>query len=127
MDTTTAGTPASTPVADKKPAPVVIPDLNPDAVFAALANPTRVTMLMMLAEGQALAAAQFTTRLGGNFDTLSKHLRIMRDSGIVASRPGENDNRLACYFIPDRYRTTPGQIDYGCCVLRTPFFQSRGG
>lgn len=53
-----------------------------DAVFAALADPTRRAMLARLAEGEATVS-----ELAAPFDlaqpTISKHLRVLEEAGLV--------------------------------------------
>lgn len=106
------------------PAPAM-PVLRPDAVLAALAHPTRLTMLLRLAEAQPLNAAHFARELRGNFDTISKHLRIMRRAGLIVARRPEEDERCKGYSIPAACLATPGTIDYGVCTLRTATIQAR--
>jgi predicted transcriptional regulator len=71
----------------------------------------------MLAGGQALSASQVASALKRDFDGVSKHLRLLRAAGVVASRPGE-DQRFELYYIPAAYRPQPGVVDYGFCLLR---------
>jgi len=56
-----------------------------DEVFAALANPTRRAILDVLLEGETTAGA-----LSGRFDmarpSVSEHLRVLREAGLVEER-----------------------------------------
>jgi DNA-binding transcriptional ArsR family regulator len=62
------------------------------AVFEALADPTRRRILELLAAGERSAGD-----LAGEFDIsrpgVSRHLRVLRESGLVRSR-GEGQRRL---------------------------------
>ena len=61
-----------------------------DAVFAALADPTRRAILSTLARGEATVgelAAPFAVSL----PAISKHLRVLEDAGLVVR---ERDGRL---------------------------------
>ena len=58
-----------------------------DAVFSALADPTRRAILSLIGEHEELTAGE----IAANFDTLgrtavSSHLRILRLAGLVAER-----------------------------------------
>lgn len=53
-----------------------------DAAFAALANPTRRTILVRLAQGEATVndlAAPFDMSL----PAVSKHIRVLEDAGLI--------------------------------------------
>ncbi|QDU65697.1 ArsR/SmtB family transcription factor [Engelhardtia mirabilis] len=56
-----------------------------DATFRAIADPSRRTILDLLAEGE-----RSVTQLLEHFDfsqpALSKHLRVLRDAGLVTAR-----------------------------------------
>lgn len=75
--------------------------------------------MKMLAGGAALSASQVAAALKKDFDGVSRHLRAMREAGVVASRPGD-DERFAMFYIPDTFRPRPGVVDYGFCLLRLP-------
>ena len=59
---------------------------TPDAVFKALADPTRREILSLLREGGSTVGA-----IAGNFHmsrpAVSKHLRQLRAAGLVVDRP----------------------------------------
>lgn len=104
------------------PAPAavrLVTNLDPVAVFAALASELRWAVLQMLATGQRLTASDVAAAFRREFDGVSKHMRVMRDAGVVSCEAGE-DRRQAVYFIPAIFRATPGVIDYGVCQVRVP-------
>jgi DNA-binding transcriptional ArsR family regulator len=55
---------------------------NLDAIFAALANPTRRAILQQLAEGEATV-----NEIGASFDisqpAISRHLKVLEQSGLI--------------------------------------------
>jgi hypothetical protein len=87
--------------------------------YAALGSSIRWSIFKMLASGQELSASMVASALKRDFDGVSKHLRVMRDAGVVAWRLGE-DKRFTVYFIPAANRPEPGVVDYGFCRLRLP-------
>jgi len=115
--------PAETPPAVPVTPPVAStsgPGIDPAAAFAALGNPLRWAIYQMLARGEALTASQAAGRLKRDFDGVSKHLRVMRSAGVVASRRSEEDGRLELYYIPTALRRADGVVDLGFCAIRVP-------
>ncbi len=53
-----------------------------DAVFSALADPTRRAMLARLAEGEA-TVSELAEPFGLAQPTISKHLRVLEDAGLI--------------------------------------------
>ena len=95
-----------------------IPKLDPLTVLAALDNPIRWQAVQLLAAGGQTAAVQFAKVAGRHFNTVGKHLQILRAAGVIASRPWEQDRRWECYCMPEVFRTGFGVVDFGFCVLR---------
>lgn len=61
-----------------------------DDVFAALANPARREVLRMLLEGP-MAAGDLAGRFDMRRPSLSEHLRVLREAGLVTEqRAGRN-------------------------------------
>jgi ArsR family transcriptional regulator len=61
--------------------------------FAALGDPVRLRLisLLMTAEGGAVCACDLVEPVGKSQPTVSHHLRMLRDAGLVAaSRQGSN-------------------------------------
>lgn len=70
--------------------------LNPstlDNTFAALADPTRRTVVNLLRRGP-LRAGEVATALGASPAGLSRHLRVLRESGLVSEEPLPEDGRV---------------------------------
>ena len=93
------------------------PVLDPITALSALANEWRWEMVWRMASGEELIATDLARELGRDFDGVSKHLRVLRDAGVVDARVGE-DRRLTVFFIPAAFRPEPGVLDYGFCRLR---------
>jgi DNA-binding transcriptional ArsR family regulator len=73
-----------------------VPD--PDAVFAALADPTRRGIYRALAGGSADTASDLARQLPISRQAVSKHLAALADAGLVASERRGRETR---------YRPTP--------------------
>lgn len=59
--------------------------MAPVDAFAAVAEPTRRRLLDVLLDGES-SVGELVDRLGSNQPAVSKHLRVLRDAGLVASR-----------------------------------------
>lgn len=89
--------------------------------FAALGNPLRWEMVKLLVKHGPMCATQVADLVQRDFDGVSKHLRVLREGGVVQSVPGE-DRRLLFFRIPAANQPEPGLLDYGLLKvdLRTP-------
>ena len=67
------------------------PDLEAVAqeVFAALADPSRRSILATLAAGGPATATDLATRLPITRQAIAKHLGLLADAGLVVAEPGE--------------------------------------
>lgn len=68
--------------------------------FAALADPTRTEILATLAAGER-TAGEIGARFALSQPSISRHLRVLREAGLVAVRP-EGQRRV--------YRLDPGPL-----------------
>jgi DNA-binding transcriptional ArsR family regulator len=78
-----------------------------DAVFGALANQTRRTILSVLhARGGEMTSGAIAARFDCSWPTTSQHLRVLENAGLVTIelRGREHVYRLA----PDRLRSVAG-------------------
>ena len=64
-----------------------------DLAFAALANPTRRAAVGLLRRGPR-SAGELADQLGSTPAGLSRHLRVLRESGLVGEDPSETDGRV---------------------------------
>jgi len=88
-------------------------------VFAALAVPSRWQIVCKLALAQRLSAGEVMTAVGGNQENVGRHLRVLRDAGVLAYEPGA-DRRVPLYSIPAAFRKQQNELDFGCCIVRIP-------
>lgn len=72
------------------------------AIFKALAHTSRLFLVFRLAEGEA-CVGDLTEEIGADVSTVSKHLAILRDVGLVSDRrEGQNIlYSLSCDCILD--------------------------
>lgn len=70
-------------------APKGLRDLDEiDAVFGALAHPTRRHILQVLASrGDTLTAGELSSRFAHSWPTTTRHLGILLDAGVVSVAP----------------------------------------
>jgi DNA-binding transcriptional ArsR family regulator len=76
-------------------------DGDPDAVFQALADPTRRAVIRALAGSGPATLSELARRLPVSRQAVAKHLATLRDAGLVAGH-GEVRGR--------RYELTPGPL-----------------
>lgn len=74
---------------------------EPDAVFQALADPTRRTLIRALSRSGPATLAQLSAQLPVTRQAVAKHLAMLQDAGLVAGH-GEIRGR--------RYELTPGPL-----------------
>ncbi|MGC3991216.1 MAG: winged helix-turn-helix domain-containing protein [Chthoniobacteraceae bacterium] len=101
------------------PWPEVVAGATVNAVdfFAALGGKVRWPIIQMLASGRPMSATEVASALHRDFDGVSKHLRILREAGVIASTTGD-DRRMVLFQIPAENRPEPGILDYGFCRVR---------
>lgn len=68
------------------------------SITRALADPNRVRILLALRRGE-LCVCQITELFGLAFSTISKHLSILQQAGLIQSRKSE---RWVYYRLPDK-------------------------
>ena len=71
-----------------------------DTVFAALADPHRRRAVELLGE-RPHRAGELAAALGLAAPALSRHLRVMKQSGLVEDRHAEFDARVRIYALKD--------------------------
>ena len=74
---------------------------EPNAVFHALADPTRRTVLRTLSESGPVTLSELSRRLPISRQAVTKHLALLQDAGLVVGH-GEVRGR--------RYELTPGPL-----------------
>jgi DNA-binding transcriptional ArsR family regulator len=74
---------------------------EPDAVFQALADPTRRTLIRTLSREGPATLAELSSQLPVSRQAVTKHLTLLQEAGLVTGR-GEVRGR--------RYELTPGPL-----------------
>lgn len=64
---------------------------GPDSVFRALADPTRRDIVKLLRK-TALSSGEIAARFDATWPTISRHLGILRDAGVITAE--RNGNRI---------------------------------
>jgi hypothetical protein len=93
--------------------------LKPADFFFALGSEVRWAMYELLADGTPRTATEVAAVLKREFDGVSKHLRLMREAGVLALAPCA-DRRFAFFTIPAQWRREAGVVDHGFCKIRVP-------
>ncbi len=72
-------------------------DARPDfgAAFAALADPTRRRVVEILSRKGALTAGELAENFTSARPTISRHLRVLREAGIVRARAAARERHYA--------------------------------
>ena len=73
------------------------PGRGVEAIFAALADPTRRTVLDELAHVGPMSATQLATRFPVSRQAVVKHLSALSGAGLVTS---VRDGRDGCFILP---------------------------
>lgn len=85
-------------------------------VFKAMAHPSRMHIIELLREGPR-NVGELTATIGSDISTVSKHLGILKESGIVsAEQRGKSVYYvLYCSCIPDFVRCVDEVIAHNIC------------
>lgn len=77
-------------------------------------TPERIRILRELAKGEALMTKEIAQRNKQLTSMTSKHLRILRNSGILLRGRGNLYAVNPIYLVPGK----PGHVDLGTCLFR---------
>lgn len=89
------------------------------SVLKALSDETRWRIVHTLLEEEQAKVTDLAARLDVAQPTMSKHLKVLRDAGIVVSE--KEGTTVWCRVTPDfRQRLRDGKqiLDLGCCTFR---------
>ncbi|MCS5723412.1 metalloregulator ArsR/SmtB family transcription factor [Herbiconiux sp. CPCC 203407] len=96
-------------------------------IFAALAHPTRRQILQDLKDGE-LAAGEIASRFNATGPTISRHLGVLRQAGLVSER--RDANRILYSLVGERLALSVGDFLSTVCpeqiVLREVRKRSTG-
>jgi DNA-binding transcriptional ArsR family regulator len=82
-----------------------------DTTLAALADPTRRQVVDLLRE-RPRRAGELAARAGTSAPAMSKHLRVLRSTGLVEAELGDDDARARVYRLrPERLRDLQRWLD----------------
>jgi DNA-binding transcriptional ArsR family regulator len=95
------------------------PPLNAPDFFFALGSELRWAIFLLLADGKPRTATDVAAVLKRDFDGVSKHMRLMREAGVLSVGPTE-DRRYVFFTIAPERRKEAGVLDYGLCTIRLP-------
>jgi DNA-binding transcriptional ArsR family regulator len=76
-------------------------------IFAALAHPTRRQILQDLKDGE-LAAGEIAGRFAASGPTISRHLAVLRQAGLVTER--RDANRILYSLVGERLALSVGDF-----------------
>ena len=76
-------------------------------IFAALAHPTRRQILQDLKDGE-LAAGEIASRFNNSGPTISRHLSVLRQAGLIEER--RDANRILYSLVSDRLALSVGDF-----------------
>ncbi|GAA1948035.1 metalloregulator ArsR/SmtB family transcription factor [Kitasatospora viridis] len=82
------------------------------SVFRALADPTRRQILEDLREGE-LAAGQIAARFTISGPSVSRHLKVLKEAGLVTER--RDANRILYGLVEDRLAVCVGRFLSAVC------------
>jgi ArsR family transcriptional regulator len=95
-------------MAGTKQTPLVDPDVR---LLQALADPTRLAIVRELAAAGTVCACDFTDCCGVSQPTVSHHLRILREAGVIASeRRGTWIDYRLVPAAAERLRSLAGEL-----------------
>ncbi len=84
----------------------------------ALGEETRLRLLALLVKEQ-LSVNELSEKLGVSQYNVSKHLRIMREAGLLET---EKDGKQRLYTVSEKFRAQLAEnrnvLDLGCCTFR---------
>jgi DNA-binding transcriptional ArsR family regulator len=82
-----------------------------DAILSALADPTRRRVIDLLS-ARPLRAGELAARARTSAPAMSRHLRVLRTSGLVEAGPVEHDARLRVYRLrPEPFASLQTWLD----------------
>lgn len=87
-------------------------------MLKALGDETRWQIVRELLK-RTLTVTELTDRLGATQYNVSKHLRILREAGIVTTeKQGKNLNCTVDPELKQKIARNKNQLDLGCCTFR---------
>jgi len=97
------------------PSAAVLPAISYEAMASGLGSEIRLKMLREIAMSEnGLLIVELSERLGLKATNASKHMKVLRDHGLVVS------NRAGMHMVPPGRLVSKAEaiVDYGTCRLR---------
>jgi DNA-binding transcriptional ArsR family regulator len=82
---------------------------SPAPIFAALGDPTRLSLLTRLSDGQERSIAKLSAGTTLTRQAVTKHLRVLEQAGLVASIRVGRESQFA--YRPDRIAEARSYLD----------------
>lgn len=103
--------------------PAVPATRSADQLFAALGDPVRRRILLILSDGRLRTASELKISANRKLDATLKHLVALRAAGLVVTRENPADGRRQLYTLAPGVVSRPSatggrEIDFGPCVVR---------
>jgi DNA-binding transcriptional ArsR family regulator len=106
-------------MSDLPTSPALLPAIH---VLFQLGEPTRLAIVRALARGERLSVVDLAKIADRPADQVAKHLKRLRDVGILVASTRADDTRQKDHEIPAVYRVLDAngqpQLDFGSVVLR---------
>lgn len=88
------------------------------AALKALGELNRLRILRLLLQ-QSFSVNELTERLGMSQYNVSKHLKILRDAGLlVVERRGKKRFYAVAAHLKDHLKSNANVLELGCCTFR---------
>jgi hypothetical protein len=91
--------------------------IPPMRLFKVLGNPLRWQLMLLYADGRLMSATDAAPAVQRPFHMVLKHLRILRDAGLLNCQASNQDARFLLYSMPEQWRPRTGVFDFGWCVM----------
>ena len=104
-------------IAKKQPDLLLFDGRDCVCALKALGEDNRVRIIGLLMDAP-LGVCEIARRLGSTYYNVSKHLRILREAGLLDV---EKHGRERLYVVPERIRRSRAHarvLDLGCCSFR---------
>jgi predicted transcriptional regulator len=99
---------------DTPQSPPAVPRIPLETLTKVFATADRIRILRELAKGEALMTKELAARSRRSESMTSKHLRVLREAGIIRRGRGNLHSLLPAHTVPGR----PDLVDLGSCLFR---------
>ena len=82
---------------------------GPAPVFAALGDPTRLSLLTRLSDGEARSIAKLSSDARISRQAITKHLHVLEEAGLVSRRRSGRESQFA--YRPDSVAAAKAYLD----------------